>query len=86
MPCVGGIYIAILGAIVESSEARSGLIYLTAYNLGVVLPVLALGALLVLGLSPGRVDDFRKRHRFALKLATGVILVGMAGGFIFNII
>jgi cytochrome c biogenesis protein CcdA len=86
MPCVGGIYVAILGAIVESSEAQSGLLYLAAYNLGVVLPVLALGALLALGLSPCQVDDFRKRHRYALKLATGVILVAMAGGFIFNII
>ena len=86
MPCVGGIYIAILGAIVESDEVRSGLLYLAAYNLGVVLPVLALGALLALGLSPGKVDDFRKRHRFALKITTGVILAGMAWGFIFNMI
>jgi cytochrome c biogenesis protein CcdA len=86
MPCVGGIYIAILGAIVESDEIRSGLPYLAAYNLGVVLPVLALGALLVLGLSPTRVDEFRKRHRYALKLATGMILAAMAAGFIFNLI
>jgi cytochrome c biogenesis protein CcdA len=86
MPCVGGIYIAILGAIVESNEIGSGLPYLAAYNLGVVLPVMALGALLVLGLSPTQVDEFRKRHRYALKLATGVILGVMAAGFIFNLV
>jgi cytochrome c biogenesis protein CcdA len=86
MPCVGGIYVAILGAIVESDEVRSGLFYLIAYNLGVVLPVLALGALLALGLSPGKVDEFRKRHRFALKVFTGLILIAMAAGFMLNII
>jgi cytochrome c biogenesis protein CcdA len=86
MPCIGGVYIAILGAIVESSEARSGLAYLAAYNLGVVLPVLALGVLLVLGLSPGKVDDFRRRHRLVLKMATGLILMAMAAGFALNLI
>ncbi len=86
MPCVGGIYIAILGAIIESSEVRSGLIYLAAYNLGVVLPVLALGALLGLGLSPGRVDEFRKRHRLVLKVFTGLVLVLMAAGLMLNVI
>lgn len=86
MPCVGGIYIAILGVIIESSEARSGLLYLAAYNLGMVLPVLVLGALLALGLSPGKVDEFRKRHRFILKISTGLILITMAGGFVLNLI
>ncbi len=86
MPCVGGVYIAILGAIVEAGEVRSGLFYLAAYNLGVVLPVLALGGLLALGLSPGKVDDFRKRYRFHLKIATGLILAAMAAGFILNLI
>jgi cytochrome c biogenesis protein CcdA len=84
MPCVGGIYIAILGTIIESGDSRGGLFYLAAYNLGVVLPVLALGALLVLGLSPAIIDAFRKRHRFNLKLATGAILAAMAAGFVLN--
>jgi cytochrome c biogenesis protein CcdA len=86
MPCVGGMYVAILGAIVESSEARSGMLCLAAYNLGVVLPVLALGGLLVLGLSPGRVDEFRKRHRISLKVFTGLLLALMAAGFMLNVL
>jgi cytochrome c biogenesis protein CcdA len=86
MPCVGGVYVAILGAMAESNDVRSGLPYLTAYNLGVILPVLGLGALLVFGLSPGKVDEFRRRHRVSLKLVSGVILIMMAGGFIFNVL
>jgi cytochrome c biogenesis protein CcdA len=86
MPCVGGVYVAILGAIIESREMGSGLFYLAAYNIGLVFPVMALGLLLALGLNPGRVDDFRKRHRFTLKVATGAILAAMAAGFMLNII
>jgi cytochrome c biogenesis protein CcdA len=86
MPCVGGVYVAILGAMAESNDVRSGLPYLTAYNLGVILPVLGLGALLVFGLSPGKLDEFRRRHRVSLKLVSGVILIMMAGGFIFNVL
>lgn len=86
MPCVGGIYVGILGAIAGSGETGRGLLLLGAYNLGVVLPVLALGALLVLGMSPEKVDALRKKHRYALKLATGLILAAMAAGFMLNVI
>lgn len=86
MPCVGGIYVGILGAIAGSDEVSRGILFLAAYNLGVVLPVLALGALLVLGLSPEKVDRLRIKHRYALKLATGLILAAMAAGFLLNII
>ncbi|HTY90720.1 MAG TPA: cytochrome c biogenesis CcdA family protein [Methanocella sp.] len=86
MPCVGGIYVGILGAIAGSEEVGRGFLFLAAYNLGVVLPVLALGALLVLGLSPEQVDSLRKKHRCALKLATGLILAAMAAGFMLNVI
>jgi cytochrome c-type biogenesis protein len=85
MPCVGGIYVAILGAIVQADEVRSGLPYLAIYNFGIILPVLALGALLTLGLSPGKVNEFRHRHRVTLKIASGLILMLMAAGFMLNI-
>ncbi len=84
MPCVGGIYVAILGAILESGETGGGLPYLAAYNLGVVLPVLALGVFLALGLSPARVEEFRERHRMALKAMTGLLLAAMAVGLMLN--
>lgn len=86
MPCVGGIYVAILGAILQPGEAWGSMPYLAAYNLGVVLPVMAIGALLALGLSPSRVEEFRRRHRVALKTLTGLILAAMAAGLTLNAI
>ena len=86
MPCVGGMYIAILGAIFDSGDLKSGIACLASYNVGIVLPVLALGLLLTMGLSPEKVNAFRYRHRAAMKAVTGVLLVAMAAGLALNII
>jgi cytochrome c biogenesis protein CcdA len=86
MPCVGGMYIAILGAIFDSGDLSSGIACLASYNVGIVLPVLALGLLLTMGLSPEKVNAFRYRHRAAMKAVTGLLLVAMAAGLAFNII
>lgn len=88
MPCVGGMYIAILGAVIDSNgmEVLSGLTYLFMYNLAVILPVLVLGALLAFGLSPERMNAFRYRYRTALKIISGIVLLLMATGFMLGVI
>jgi cytochrome c biogenesis protein CcdA len=82
MPCVGGIYIAILGTILDNGEAARGLALLLVYNLGVVTPVLLLGTLITVGLSPATVNQFRLRHRVELKIFTGILLAIMAVAFL----
>ncbi|MDM7934136.1 MAG: cytochrome c biogenesis protein, partial [Methanothrix sp.] len=62
-PCVGAVYIAIIGIISSQGYASAGLIYLMLYNLGVVFPVLILGGVIALGMSPEQVDRFRHDHR-----------------------
>jgi cytochrome c biogenesis protein CcdA len=86
MPCVGGMYIAILGAILDAGDMGAGLACMAAYNAGVVLPVLGLGLLLTLGLSPERINEFRHRHRVAMKAATGLLLIAMAAGLALNLL
>lgn len=82
MPCIGGIYIAILGMIAGTGVRGNGILYLLLYNLGLILPVVLLGMSLAFGLDPGKVDRFRNHHRVMLKVASGVILLLMAAGFI----
>lgn len=77
-PCVGGIYIAIIGMISSQGYASSGLFYLSIYNLGIALPVLLLGGVIALGMSPEQVDRFRERHRVAIRLITGITLLALA--------
>lgn len=85
MPCVGGLYIAILGTILQSERFAEGIVYLIIYNIGVILPVLALGGLLAYGLSPASLNAFRLRHRVKLKLFTGLLLAAMATGFMLGV-
>ncbi len=77
-PCVGGMYIAIIGMISSHGYASSGLIYLLIYNLGIALPVLLLGGIIALGMSPEQVDNFRNKHRIAIRLITGITLLVLA--------
>jgi cytochrome c biogenesis protein CcdA len=77
-PCVGGIYIAIIGIIFSQGLASSGLIYLMIFNLGIALPVLILGGIIALGMSPKQVDHFRNEHRVAIRLITGFTLLALA--------
>jgi len=77
-PCVGAVYIAIIGIIQSQGYASAGAVYLLFYNLGVVLPVLIIGMIIALGMSPQEVDRFRHEHRVAIRLVTGLTLVGLA--------
>jgi len=77
-PCVGGVYIAIIGIISSQGYASSGLIYLMIYNLGIALPVLLLGGIIALGMSPEQVDQFRNKHRVTIRLITGITLFALA--------
>lgn len=76
-PCVGAVYLAILDLISARSYAE-GAVYLAAFNLGVVLPIIILGGFLALGMSPEQVDAFRKDHRVGMRLFTGLALLALA--------
>jgi len=75
-PCVGAIYLVILETV--KNNPGTGMLYLASYNLGVVLPVLVLGAAIAFGMDPKRVEKFRKDKRVALRFATGAMLVIIA--------
>jgi cytochrome c-type biogenesis protein len=84
-PCVGAVYIAILG-LISSKGYSAGAAYLVLYNLGIVLPVLLLGGVIALGMSPEQVDRFRKDHRAAMRFVTGAVLLLLAPFIYYQII
>ncbi len=75
-PCVGAVYFVILD-MVRSGEG-AGILYLAAYNFGVVLPVLILGGAIAFGLNPEKVEKFRKERRSVMRLVTGITLIAIA--------
>ena len=85
-PCVGAVYFAILDMLISRGEIAEGAVYLAVYNLGVVLPVLALGILLAFGLSPELVNDIRERRRIEIRLVTGAVLLLIALLIYLNVI
>lgn len=84
MPCAGGIYLAILSKIILSKEVLEGAVYLIVFDIGVILPVLALGSLLALGFGAERMDKLRARHAVLLHILNGSILFLLAAAFILN--
>jgi cytochrome c biogenesis protein CcdA len=86
MPCAGGIYLAILSKIVLSKELMEGAIYLLIFDIGVILPVLALGLVLALGFGTERMDRLRSKHAVLLHVLNGAILALLAAAFLLNII
>jgi cytochrome c biogenesis protein CcdA len=76
-PCVGAVYFVILD-MVRSGDG-SGIMYLAAYNFGVVLPVLIIGGGIAFGLNPEKVEKFRKEKRAVMRLVTGITLLVIAG-------
>ncbi len=76
-PCVGAVYLAILD-LISSRSYFEGAVYLLFYNLGVILPIMVLGGMMVLGMSPEKVDAFRKDYRVGIRLVTGLALLALA--------
>jgi cytochrome c biogenesis protein CcdA len=76
-PCIVGMYLAILD-LISARSYLEGTVYLALYNLGVILPVLLLGGLIILGMSPEQVDHWRKDYRAGIRLATGLALLLLA--------
>ncbi|WP_164997741.1 cytochrome c biogenesis protein CcdA [Methanolobus psychrotolerans] len=85
-PCVGAVYLMILEMLITGDDLVKGTLYMGLYNLGVILPILILGALLAFGLDPKKVHDFREKKRVEVRLITGVILILLAILLNFNII
>jgi len=85
-PCVGAIYLTILNLIAVQKAELEGIVYLCMYNFGVILPLLIIGTAIVVGLSPTKVDRFRKEKRALIRLVTGIILVVLGVFLTFGVI
>lgn len=85
-PCVGAVYLMILEMLISGDNILEGTLYMALYNLGVILPILILGALLAFGLNPKKVNEIREKRRVEIRIITGVILILLALMLNYNII
>jgi len=75
LPCTSGPYVVILGMLASKTTIVKSLLYLVAYNIIFVAPMLAIVLLMYSGLSPEKAEAWRKQKLRLLHLIAGVILV-----------
>lgn len=75
MACTAGIYISILGMLYK--DTALGMLYLTAYNIVVIIPLLAILLLVFFGIPPEKVNAWRMEKKSLLRVVIGVVMILM---------
>ena len=75
LPCTGGVYLAILALLAEQNTWWQAVVYLLVYNVIFVLPLLAILFAVYFGLSPEKVELWRREQKRWMRLAIGTILI-----------
>ena len=86
LPCTGGVYFAIIGLLSSKMTQVAAIPYLLIYNLAFIAPLIAILAVIYKGADPKTIDSWRLHERRWMRLAIGILMVGlgllMLGGFI----
>lgn len=75
MACTAGIYISILGMLYK--QPAVGILYLIAYNIVVIIPLLAILLLVFFGIPPEKVNAWRIEKKSMLRVLIGVVMILM---------
>ena len=77
LPCTGGVYLAILSLLAAKHTWWQAFVYLIVYNIIFVLPLLIILLAVYFGLSPEKVEHWRKAKKRWMRLAIGLVLIGL---------
>ncbi|KKP69817.1 hypothetical protein A2X44_05090 [candidate division CPR3 bacterium GWF2_35_18] len=85
LPCTGGVYLAILGILAQSSDKLLSIFYLLIYNVIFVSPLLIILLVVYKGLDPDKVNSWRLDKRKWLRLFMGLIMLILGFGLFFGL-
>jgi cytochrome c biogenesis protein CcdA len=77
-PCSGGIYVAIVGLLAAKTTYMKGMLYLVAYNIMFVMPLVII---LIAASSKGmtdRLSRWERSHSKIVKLVSGIVMIALA--------
>jgi cytochrome c biogenesis protein CcdA len=77
LACTGQVYVPIVTMIAEPKHRPLASLYLFAYNLAFILPLVLVFALVVFGLTSQRLARVARRHVATAKLALAALFVGL---------
>jgi len=74
LPCTGGPYLAIT-ALLSKQFDWLAFVYLVIYNFIFILPLIVIVALAYLGMTTGRLKEWKDKNRKCMKLASGLLML-----------
>lgn len=77
LPCTSGPYVIILGLLASKTTLIKAILYLVAYNLIFITPMVAIVLAMYFGLPPERAENWRKDKLRLLHLIAGLVLVAL---------
>ncbi|WP_181391842.1 cytochrome c biogenesis protein [Methanospirillum lacunae] len=86
LPCTGGIYLSIISMISLHVDLFHSLVYLLVYNIAFIIPLLVILILVLFGLPPERVNEWRIEQRRALRGVIGIVLILFAVYILFGVL
>jgi len=85
LPCTGGIYLSILGLLGDRMTFSEGLPYLILYNCVFVMPLALIFLIVSFGVSPARVDAWRRGTRRGVRFMMGCAMLGLGGAMLLGV-
>lgn len=85
LPCTGGVYLAILAMMSDTMTLAAGIPYLLLYNLMFILPLIVIFLAVYSGLGAERLEAWRQSEKKKMKLAMGILLVGLGIYMLYSI-
>ena len=77
LPCTSGPYVVILGLLATKTTLFKAILYLVAYNLIFVAPMIIIVLAMYWGLPPERAEEWRKSKIRLLHLIAGIVLIAL---------
>ncbi len=77
LPCTGGVYLAIIAMLANTVTKMQAIVYLLLYNLMFVIPLLIILGLVLFGMKAEHIESWRQKKRHWMKLAMGLLLLGL---------
>lgn len=84
LPCTGAVYLAVLALMSGAGVQTHSLLFLTVYNLIFVLPLWLILWSVYKGIHWKHFEDFRQKHKGLMRLAAGLLLLGLGAWMILS--
>jgi cytochrome c biogenesis protein CcdA len=86
LPCTGAVYLAVLALMSLSGFTTDNLLFLVAYNIIFVLPLLIIIALMYYGTTAEDFHAWKEKHKGLMRLLAGLLLIALGAWMILFVI